>query len=165
MAEIRFYHLTARTLEQTLPVLLERTLQRGWRAVVCVGSEERVETLAGHLWTWCKEGFLPHGTRRDGFAEEQPVWITDQVENPNRAQVLFLGDGADSDGGGGFETVCDLFDGNDTISGGAGVDNVSYANRTTGILAGLEGAEDSIGDNVESVTGSASDDTSSAAGK
>ncbi|MDR6292825.1 MULTISPECIES: DNA polymerase III subunit chi [Inquilinus] len=113
MAEIRFYHLTARTLEQTLPVLLERTLQRGWRAVVCVGSEERVETLAGHLWTWSKEGFLPHGTKRDGFAEEQPVWITDQVENPNRAQVLFLGDGADSDGGGGFETVCDLFDGND----------------------------------------------------
>ena len=113
MTEVRFYHLTARTLEQTLPVLLERTLQRGWRAVVCVGSEERVETLAGHLWTWSKEGFLPHGTKRDGFAEEQPVWITDQVENPNRAQVLFLGDGADSDGGGVFETVCDLFDGND----------------------------------------------------
>jgi len=113
MAEIRFYHLTARTFEQTLPVLLDRTLQRGWRAVVCVGSEERAESLAGHLWTYSKEGFLPHGTKRDGFAEEQPVWISDQVENPNGAQVLFLGDGADSDGGGAFPTVCDLFDGND----------------------------------------------------
>ena len=113
MAEIRFYHLTARTFEQTLPVLLDRTLQRGWRAVVCVGSEERAESLAGHLWTYSKEGFLPHGTRRDGFAEEQPVWITDQAENPNQAQVLFLGDGAESDGEGAFATVCDLFDGND----------------------------------------------------
>jgi len=113
MAEIRFYHLTARTFEQTLPVLLDRTLQRGWRAVVCVGSEERAESLAGHLWTYSKEGFLPHGTRRDGFAEEQPVWITDQMENPNQAQVLFLGDGAESDGDGAFATVCDLFDGND----------------------------------------------------
>ena len=113
MAEIRFYHLTARTFEQTLPVLLDRTLQRGWRAVVSVGSEERVESLAGHLWTYSKEGFLPHGTKRDGFAEEQPVWISDQVENPNAAQVLFLGDGAELDGDGGFATVCDLFDGND----------------------------------------------------
>ncbi|WP_225766002.1 DNA polymerase III subunit chi [Inquilinus sp. Marseille-Q2685] len=113
MPEIRFYHLTARTFEQTLPVLLDRTLQRGWRAVVCVGSEERAESLAGHLWTYSKEGFLPHGTKRDGFAEEQPVWISDRVENPNAAQVLFLGDGADSDGEGAFATVCDLFDGND----------------------------------------------------
>ena len=113
MAEIRFYHLTARTFEQTLPVLLDRTLQRGWRAVVRVGSEERAESLAGHLWTYSKEGFLPHGTKRDGFAEEQPVWITDQMENPNQAQVLFLGDGAESDGDGAFATVCDLFDGND----------------------------------------------------
>ncbi|WP_395675347.1 DNA polymerase III subunit chi [Inquilinus sp.] len=113
MAEIRFYHLTARTFEQTLPVLLDRTLQRGWRAVVRVGSEERAESLAGHLWTYSKEGFLPHGTKRDGFAPEQPVWITDQAENPNAAQVLFLGDGADSDGDGAFATVCDLFDGND----------------------------------------------------
>jgi DNA polymerase-3 subunit chi len=113
MAEIRFYHLTARTFEQTLPVLLDRTLQRGWRAVVCVGSEERVESLASHLWTYSKEGFLPHGTKRDGFAEEQPVWISDHVENPNAAQVLFLGDGAESDGNGAFATVCDLFDGND----------------------------------------------------
>ena len=32
---------------------------------------------------------------------------------PNAAQVLFLGDGAESDGGGAFATVCDLFDGND----------------------------------------------------
>lgn len=113
MAEIRFYHLTARTFEQTLPVLLDRTLQRGWRAVVSLGSEERVESLAGHLWTYSKEGFLPHGTKRDGFAEEQPVWISDRVENPNAAQVLFLGDGAESDGEGAFATVCDLFDGND----------------------------------------------------
>ncbi|WP_342237325.1 DNA polymerase III subunit chi [Inquilinus sp. OTU3971] len=113
MAEIRFYHLTARTFEQTLPVLLDRTLQRGWRAVVSVGSEERVESLAGHLWTYSKEGFLPHGTKRDGFAEEQPVWISDRVENPNAAQVLFLGDGAESDGDGAFAMVCDLFDGND----------------------------------------------------
>jgi DNA polymerase-3 subunit chi len=109
--EIRFYHLTARTLEQALPLLLEKTVQRGWRAVVQLGSEERVEALAGHLWTYARDGFLPHGTARDGFAADQPIWITDRAENPNGATVLFVADGADYDGARPFDLVCDLFDG------------------------------------------------------
>ena len=32
--EILFYHLETRTLEQVLPPMLERSLERGWRAVV-----------------------------------------------------------------------------------------------------------------------------------
>ena len=31
MTEIRFYHLTRKTLEQVLPELLEKTLARGWQ--------------------------------------------------------------------------------------------------------------------------------------
>ena len=34
MGEIRFYHLTERPLERVLPVMLERSLERGWRVVV-----------------------------------------------------------------------------------------------------------------------------------
>ncbi len=111
--EIRFYQLTTRTIEQVLPPLLERTLQRGWRAVLRVGSEERAEALAAHLWTFSRDTFLPHGTRRDGFAEDQPIWITERDERPNRAEVAFLADGAllfDPDG---FRLACDLFDGRD----------------------------------------------------
>ena len=39
MTEVRFYHLQRKTLEQALPQLLEKTLERGWRAVVMAGSE------------------------------------------------------------------------------------------------------------------------------
>ena len=51
MAEILFYHLTERTLEETLPGLVEKSLERGWKVVVQSGVEERLETLDAHLWT------------------------------------------------------------------------------------------------------------------
>ena len=50
--EIYFYHLEHRSLEQVLPTLLERSLERGWRAVVQAASRERVEALNTLLWTY-----------------------------------------------------------------------------------------------------------------
>lgn len=113
MTEIRFYHLTQRALEDVLPVMLERTLARdGKHAVVVAGSPERVAHLDAHLWTYNDRSFLPHGSKADGFAERQPVWLTDTDENPNGAKVLFLTDGAAADIGG-YDLVCELFDGRD----------------------------------------------------
>lgn len=114
MSEIRFYHLTRKPLEDVLPVMLERTVVRdGRRAVVMAGSGERVEHLNAHLWTYDDRGFLPHGSRADGHAARQPVWLTDTDENPNGAQVLFLTEGAQSADVGSYDLVCELFDGRD----------------------------------------------------
>jgi DNA polymerase-3 subunit chi len=113
MTEHRFYHLTRSTLNEALPQLLEKTVARGWRALVRVASAERVESIAEGLWTFRADSFLPHGTRKDGHADEQPVWITDHDENPNKATVLFLADGADMADKSGFSLICDVFDGHD----------------------------------------------------
>ncbi len=113
MSDVRFYHLTRSSLEAVLPVMLEKTLGRAQRAVVVAGSAERVESLNGHLWTYRDRGFLPHGSEKDGFAEDQPVWLTDRDENPNGAQVLFLADGAVSSRLADFEICAVLFDGQD----------------------------------------------------
>lgn len=113
MTEIRFYHLLRMPLERALPMLLERTLDRGWRAVVQADSGERVQALNGQLWTYGKDSFLPHGTAREGDAELQPIWLTEREENPNSANVLFLVDGAACGDPGGFELCCDMFDGRD----------------------------------------------------
>ena len=114
MTEVRFYHLTHKSLEDVLPVMLERTLVRdGKRAVVMLGSAERVENLNAHLWTYSDRGFLPHGSRADGAADLQPIWLTDSDENPNGATVLFLADGATSDEVDDYDLVCTLFDGRD----------------------------------------------------
>ncbi len=113
MSEIRFYHLQRKSLEQALPELLEKCHGRGWRAVVMASSEERVESLTQHLWTYDDRNFLPHGNARDGSAEHQPIWLTAMDENPNGATVLFLVDGARSYDVAGYDLVCEVFDGND----------------------------------------------------
>ena len=111
MTEIRFYHLRTTALERALPQLLEKILARGTRAVVMAGSPERVAALDDALWTYDDRSFLPHGSARDGFAEEQPVWLTMQPENPNGAQVLVLTDGAVAEIGA-WPMVLEIFDGN-----------------------------------------------------
>jgi DNA polymerase-3 subunit chi len=111
MTEIRFYHLTRRGLEHILPELLEKTLERGWKAVVMAGSPERVEALNQYLWTYNPNKFLPHGSEKDGNGDMQPVWLTPADERPNAAEVLFLTDGARSDKVGDYARVCEIFDG------------------------------------------------------
>ena len=88
MSEIRFYHLQRASLEDTLPVILERAYGRGDRILVMTGSSERAEALASHLWTYKPDSFLPHGTAKDGAAAEQPIYLTAEAENPNAAKLL-----------------------------------------------------------------------------
>ncbi len=118
MTDVSFYHLTRSTLEQTLPRLLEKALQGGARCVVMAGSPERVEALSAHLWTWDPNSFLPHGSARDGQAPLQPVWLTDQDENPNAATMLFLTDGARSEKIADYARCFELFDGRDEAAVG-----------------------------------------------
>jgi DNA polymerase-3 subunit chi len=111
--EVYFYHLEQRTLEQVLPTLLERSLERGWRAVVQAASEERVEALNTLLWTYREESFLPHGTARDGAPAAQPTYLTTEEENPNGAAVRFLVDGAALEDASPYTRVVYVFDGRD----------------------------------------------------
>ncbi len=113
MTEVLFYHLEHQPLERVLPSLVERTLERGWRAVVQAGSEERVEALDTLLWTYREESFLPHGTRRDGNSAEQPIYLTSDEENPNGAGVRFMVDGAETAELSGYDRVVYLFDARD----------------------------------------------------
>ena len=113
MTEIRFYHLQSMPLDRALPKLLEKVLASGARAVILLGSEERVAQIDGALWTYDPNSFLPHGTARDGRPEDQPAWITAEDENPNGARVLILADGTGSSHVTEFEKCLDVFDGND----------------------------------------------------
>ena len=113
MAEIWFYHLERQTLDQVLPNLLERTLERGWRAVVQAGSKKRLEAIDNLLWTFSDESFLPHGMKRDGNPEQHPVFLTEDDGNPNASNVRFLVEGAELVAADGYERLVYLFDGAD----------------------------------------------------
>ena len=114
MTDIRFYHLQMLPLERALPALVAKVLASGARAVIKLGSDERVTQIDGALWTYDPNSFLPHGTARDGRAQDQPVWITTEDENPNAADVLILADGATSAHVTDFGKCLEVFDGNDT---------------------------------------------------
>ena len=114
MTEILFYHLKGQTPEQVLPALLQKSLDRGWRVAVQASSEERIEALDAHLWSWRDDAFLPHGTWREANAAEQPIILTTNTENPNGAAVRFLIEGAVMPADPGqYARVVLLFDGGD----------------------------------------------------
>jgi DNA polymerase-3 subunit chi len=114
MTEMLFYHLQRQPIERVLPTLIEKSLERGWRVVVQVASDERLDALDAHLWTFRDDSFLAHGTWREPEAREQPILLTVNDDNPNGAAVRFLVDGApvpaDADA---YQRIVLLFDGED----------------------------------------------------
>ena len=113
MTEVLFYHLQNAPLERVLPKLLERSLERGWKAVVKAGGPERLDAINNVLWTYSDDSFLPHGTREDGPPALMPVYLTVEDDNPNEANVLFLVDGAEPVSLGDYERCVLMFDGRD----------------------------------------------------
>jgi DNA polymerase-3 subunit chi len=111
--EVWFYHLERTGLDQALPELLEKTLQRGWKAIVRSSSADRLDHLDGWLWSYRDESFLPHGLASESDAARQPVLLTTQGDNPNGANALFLIDGAEAGSLEGYARALVLFDGRD----------------------------------------------------
>jgi len=114
MTEVLFYHLQDMTVENVLPPLLEKSLERGWRVVVQSTSEERADALDAHLWTYRDDSFLPHATWRVNDAADQPIVLAIEGGNPNGANVRFLIDNAAlPEYAQGYERMVLLFNGDD----------------------------------------------------
>lgn len=111
--EVWFYHLERSGLDQVLPDLLEKTLGRGWKALVRSPLGERLDHLDGWLWSYKDDSFLPHGREDEPHAAAQPVLLTAGADNLNAADVVFLLDGAEPGSLDGFIRCIVLFDGRD----------------------------------------------------
>ncbi len=111
MSEVRFYHLERQSLEQALPALVSKAYGTGHRIVIKAPDEKQVQRLNEILWTYHPHSFLPHGSKKDGFAEDQPIWLTHENDNPAGADVLILTHGAESEDLSAFSLVCEMFDG------------------------------------------------------
>ena len=95
MTEIRFYHLKRKSLDQALPEILEKALERGYKAVIKHKDESALKQLNDTLWTFRPNSFIPHGMKPDQYAENQPVWLTTEDETPNDADLLVVTGGAE----------------------------------------------------------------------
>ena len=118
MTEVLFYHLERRSLDDVVPGLIEKSLERGWRALIKSDSSERAEAMDNRLWTYSEQTFLPHAQSGDGDAKRQPALITVEETNANDANVLFVVGGAhppqwDGATAQSFARIVMVFDGRD----------------------------------------------------
>ncbi len=111
--EVWFYHLERSTLDQVLPELLDRTLQRGWRARVRIADADQRREIDERLWTWRDNGFLAHGLADKPHAKRQPILLTGDHANLNGSQALFIVDQSDMSLSEEFERCFIIFDGRD----------------------------------------------------
>ena len=116
MGNVLFYHLTRQPLEVTLPMLLEKSLERGWRVAVRGGDQQRLQRLDQQLWLGPEDGFLPHGLEGGPHDAEQPILLTFGTEIANGAACLMAVDGAEvaAEEVSRLDRVCILFDGHDS---------------------------------------------------
>ncbi|WP_299207147.1 DNA polymerase III subunit chi [uncultured Tateyamaria sp.] len=114
MGAAYFYHLTRRPLEDTLIMLLGKSLQAGWRVAVRGPDVARLGWLDEKLWLGADEGFLPHGMAGGPHDADQPVLLTTGPA-ANGATCVVSIDGAEvtADEVAQLDRVCVLFDGND----------------------------------------------------
>lgn len=115
MGAVYFYHLTRKPLEVTLPLLLEKALQAGWRVAVRGQHEDRLDWLDERLWLGAEDGFLPHGRAGGRHDARQPILLTSQAHPANDPACVMAVDGALIEPTE-METLaraCILFDGND----------------------------------------------------
>ena len=117
MGAAYFYHLTRQPLEATLPMLLGKARQAGWRVAVRGNDADRIAWLDEKLWLGPEDGFLPHGIAGGPHDADQPILLTVNIASNDPACLMTI-DGADvtAEEVQHLERVCILFDGNDDAS-------------------------------------------------
>lgn len=115
MGDALFYHLTRTPLEETLPVLLTKSLAAGWRVAIRGRDAARLDWLDRQLWLGRADSFLPHGLAGGPHDADQPVLLTTGTGQPNGASCLMTIDGAALEPAEikELDRVCILFDGHD----------------------------------------------------
>jgi DNA polymerase-3 subunit chi len=113
--EVWFYHLERTALERALPQLLEKTVAKGWRAIVRTGQPDHLDAIDQGLWTYSDDSFLAHGLAGEPLADRQPILLSGEGDGPapNGAQALFLIEGAEAGDLSSYERCILLFDGGD----------------------------------------------------
>ena len=113
--ELNFYHVISGNLVPSVVKLLEKVYDSGKKSVFFSPLEERVKIVDKTLWTFSKNAFIPHGDKSLGFSELQSVYLTSEIENPNKATVLVMTDDFDyKSWNQNFERVICIFEDDDS---------------------------------------------------
>lgn len=110
--EIRFYHLQKQTLDQALPLILNKAIAKH-KILVKLPDAESVKTMSQKLWIYRPDSFLAHGSAKDEHPEDHPIWLTHDNDNPNAADMIVTGNGSAPDNPEDFALACEFLNGFD----------------------------------------------------
>lgn len=113
--QVRFYHLLSSPLEKALPKLMDAAYKNGLKTLIH-GNEDQIEALDRAIWTFHPTTFIPHGTERDPYPDEQPVLLSTALSPLNHASLLVMVNGALYEGSHEFARLFDIFDGTDGVA-------------------------------------------------
>lgn len=113
MTDVRFYHFQKQSLDQALPAILTKAFQGGHSIVVRLRDAQEVERMNKHLWAFKPDVFLPHGSKKDGQAARQPIWLTHGSDTPNKANVVILTQDVQEEDLSTYALCCEMLDGRD----------------------------------------------------
>lgn len=113
MAEVRFYHLQKQSLDAALPAILQKAFQSGKNIIVRMRDDKEIERMNKHLWAFKSDVFLPHGSKKDGQADRQPIWLSAGDDIPNEAKILILTQGMTEEDLAPYDLCCEMLDGRD----------------------------------------------------
>ena len=114
---VDFYHLEKTSLDDALPLILEKAYETSQNVLIKVEMAERADYLNSLLWTYKPDSFLPHGVEKDGFPEKQPIFITHKDNfNPNNASLCVLIDSLSIPLDERFTRILYFFDGKNPVS-------------------------------------------------
>ncbi len=124
MTDVVFYHLTETSLDEALPVLVERSVARQWRVTIQAGDENARDRLDTRLWDYAADSFLPHGKDGDSPEAQHPIFVTTSDQNQNASHTRFVVENATLPQSlEGYERVAIMFDGNDAETVGQAREN------------------------------------------
>ena len=111
MGAAYFYHLTETPMDRTLPMLLGKATEAGWRVLVRGNAPALLERMDQLLW---QDGFMPHGLAGGPHDADQPILIGAGVSATGFDCVMSIaGAEVTADEINAAERTCILFDGYD----------------------------------------------------
>ena len=114
MGAVYFYQLRDSPLEATLPMLLGKTQEAGWRTLVRGTDDGAMKRLDDVLWGGPEGAFLPHGLAGGAHDLDQPILLgVDQSADGFDCIMSVSGAHVSAAEIGLAERTCVLFDGHD----------------------------------------------------
>lgn len=90
MIKISCYKTKQDLLSKAFCQLAQKCYSSSINSCVIANNSDFAMELDRVLWTYSKKYFIPHATSQDPFHQEQPIYITHSIENPNNSTMIIL---------------------------------------------------------------------------